>query len=76
MLCFPPQLSSSRVSWEMRSYPLSSSMCSFKEHVRFDTCFLKVFVFLILCDKVLASTGCLVSDKMPQKSTFNLIFNA
>lgn len=45
--------------------PFSSFMCCLKEHIRFYTFFLQVFVFLPLCDKVFASTTCLRSNEMP-----------
>lgn len=66
MLCILPQLSSSRVSWDMQIPPsFSSFMCCLKERIRCYAFFLQVFVFLLLCDKVFASTTCLASNEMP-----------
>lgn len=58
MLCSPPLSSISQLGNAVTA--LGSTMCCFKEHIRFYI----FFVFLLLRDKVLASATCSLSDEM------------
>lgn len=58
--CSVPHLCPQSASWEMLLLPLGSTMCCFKEHIRFYI----FFMFLLLHDKVLASAIYLLSDEM------------